>query len=218
MSCRAVVPWIVALAVLGAPSWVFAQKGLKISVADDPSMKEGSPELVLVEVGDFQCPYCGQGAREVLPQVYEKFVRTGKVELIFLDLPLPMHPNAFKAAEAAACAGDQKKFWDMHHILFANQRALAPEQLSGYAEELGLDVPAFQKCLSSGKHAAELREDMRTAQTLGITGTPAYLLGQRLPGGDKIKILEVVRGLPPYEELEKMLQALLPPEPTPSRP
>jgi protein-disulfide isomerase len=145
----------------------------------------------------------------VLQPVYEKFVRTGKVELIYLDLPLQMHPHAFKAAEAAACAGDQKMFWDMHHLLFVNQQALAPDRLPGYAEELGLDVAAFQKCLSSGRHAAGIREDMRTAQILGITGTPAYLLGRRVPGSDKVQILEIVRGLKPYGELEKKLNALL---------
>jgi protein-disulfide isomerase len=145
----------------------------------------------------------------VLTQVYDNFVRTGKVELIFLDLPLPMHQNAFKAAEAAACAGDQNMFWEMHHQLFDNQGALAPEQLTGYAGELGLDVAAFQKCLSSGKQAPGIREDMRVAQNLGITGTPAYLLGRRIPGGDKVQILDMVKGLRPYEELEKKINDLL---------
>jgi protein-disulfide isomerase len=145
----------------------------------------------------------------VLQPVYEKFVRTGKVELIYLDMPLPMHQYAFKAAEAAACAGDQKMFWDMHHLLFENQKALAPDRLPGYAEDLGLDVPAFQACLSSGRHAAEIREHIRVAQSLGITGTPAYLLGRRVPGGDKVEVLEIVNGLPPYEVLEKKLNDLL---------
>lgn len=200
-----------AVLVLAAPSWA-AKKGLKISVEDDPTMKEGSPGLVLVEVGDFQCPYCGKGALEVLPLVYEKFVRTGKVELIFLDLPLQMHPQAFKAAEAAACAGDQQMFWDMHHQLFGNQRALAPEQLSGHAAELGLDVAAFEKCLKSGKHAPGIRQDVRAAETLGITSTPAYLLGRRVPNSDKVEVLEIISGLPPYEYLEKKINELLPAE------
>ena len=145
----------------------------------------------------------------MLPQVYEKFVRTGKVELIFLDLPLQMHPYAFKAAEAAACAGDQKMFWDMHHLLFANQGALAPEKLPGYAEQLGLDVAAFQACLSSRRHVGAIQEDMRVAEILGITGTPAYLFGRRVSGGDKLEILDSVRGLPPYEVIEEKLNALL---------
>jgi protein-disulfide isomerase len=198
--------------LLGSQSWVLAMKGPKISLGDAPSMKEGSPESVLVEVSDFQCPYCGQSAREVLPQVYEKFVRTGKVEILYLHLPLQMHPHAFKAAEAAACAGDQKKFWDMHHVLFANQQALAPVELPGYAEGLGLDVAAFQKCLSSGRHGGDIRRDMRIAQSLGLTSTPAYLLGRRSPGSDKIQIVEIVRGLHPYEELEKKLNDLVAPK------
>ena len=144
----------------------------------------------------------------MLPQVYEKFVRTGKIELIFLDLPLPMHPHAFKAAEAAACAGEQKMFWDMHHVLFANQQALAPDRLPGYAKELGLDVAAFQKCLSGGKQGAAIREDVRTLTILGINGTPRYLLGRRIPDSDKVEVLEIVKGVP-YEELERKLNALL---------
>jgi protein-disulfide isomerase len=145
----------------------------------------------------------------VLPQVIATFVHTGKVELVFLNLPLPMHSHAFQAAEAAACAGDQKHFWDMYHLLFENQQALAADQLQGYAEKIGLDAAAFQKCLSSGRHAADIRRDMRVAQGLGITGTPAYLLGRRSPNGDQIEILDIVKGLPPYEELEKKLNALL---------
>jgi protein-disulfide isomerase len=145
----------------------------------------------------------------VLPQVDEKFVRTGKVELVFLNLPLQMHQNAFKAAEAAACAGDQKKFWEMYHLLFENQRALGPDQLPGYAERLGLDAPAFQKCLSSGQHEKEIRDDMRVAQSLGIRGTPAYVLARRIPGSDKVEIVDIIGGLPPYEELEKRLNALV---------
>lgn len=145
----------------------------------------------------------------MLPQVYERFVRTGKVELIALDLPLQMHPHAFKAAEAAACAGDQSKFWEMHHQLFADQRALGPGQLPTHAEEIGLDVAAFQKCLASGRHAGGIREDIRLANSLGVTGTPAFLLGRRIPGTDKVQLEEIVKGLPPYEVIEEKLNALL---------
>jgi protein-disulfide isomerase len=205
----ALSPWIIAFVLMLAPSWASAQKGLKISVGDSPSMKEGSPGLVLIEVSDFQCPYCGEGFRDVLPRIRGKFVQTGKVELIFLDLPLQMHPNAFKAAEAAACAGDQKKFWEMHDLLFSHQQALSPEQLPGYAGELGLDAAAFQTCLSGGKHAAGIRQHVRIANTLGLHGTPDFVLGRRVAGGDKVEVLDLVKGLPPYEDLEKKIDALL---------
>jgi len=145
----------------------------------------------------------------VLPKVNEKFVQTGKVELVFLDLPLQRHPQAVQAAEAAACAGDQKKFWEMHDLLFAHQRDLAPAQLSGYAETLGLDGATFQKCLSSGRHVAGLRSSVRVAHSLDISGTPAYVLARRISGGDKVQVLEIIHGVRPYEELEKKLDTLL---------
>ena len=150
----------------------------------------------------------------MLPQVKEKFVRTGKVELIFLDLPLQMHPQALKAAQAAACAGDQGKFWEMHDHLFARQNALGPDRLPEYAKEVGLDVTAFQKCLSGSKHVAGIREDVREANViLGINSTPVFLLGRRVPDSDKVEILEIVKGLPPYDVLEEKIEALLPPTP-----
>jgi protein-disulfide isomerase len=134
------------------------------------------------------------------------------LELIYLDLPL-QGPRAFKAAEAAACAGDQDMFWDMHHQLFANQQGLSPDRLAAYAEELGLDAAAFRKCLDSGRHAGGIREDMRAIKVLDINSTPAYLLGRRVPDSDKVEILDVIRGAKPYEELEKKINALLAPAP-----
>ena len=212
VSFRRISSWTVAVGlvfVCGAQSSALAKKGARISVADDPFIKEGSPEIVLVEVSDFQCPGCGGVARDVLPKIHEKFVSTGKVELIYLDYPLRMHPHAFKAAEAAQCANDQKMFWEMHSQLFGNQNALAPEQLPGHAKEIGLDVDVFQKCLSSGRQAGSIREDLRVVQILGITKTPSYVLARRLPKSEKVEVLEVGQGGKAYLELEEKLNALL---------
>lgn len=210
---RRLSPWAIAagiVLILGSQSLAFAKKGVKISIDDDPSIKEGSPTIVLVEVSDFQCPGCGGVARDVLPKIHETFVSTGKVELVYLDFPLQMHPHAFKAAEAGQCANDQKMFWEMHSQLFGNQSALAPEQLVGHAKEVGLDVEAFQKCLSSGRNAGKVREDVRMGRNLlGITKTPSYVLGRRLPDGGKIEVLEVGQGWKAYAELEEKLNALL---------
>jgi protein-disulfide isomerase len=120
-----------------------------------------------------------------------------------------MHANAFKAAEAAACAGDQQKFWPMHDLLFEHQDALAPAQLSGYAAELGLDVPAFQTCLAGGKHDGKISDHIRTARSLGMTGTPSYVLGRRISGSDKVQVVDIIHGVPDYDDLEAKLKALL---------
>jgi len=204
-------------ALLAMPS-LFAKGNPKISVADDPSTKEGTPSLVFIEVSDFECPYCGQGAFELIPRIHEEFVKTGEVELIFLDNPLEIHPDAFRAAQAAACAGEQGKFWDMHHELFGNQKELGPDQLPARAEAVGLDLPAFQKCLGGHKHDGAIREDIRTARNLGINGTPAYLIGRRIEGGEKVEVLEVLHSSQSWPEVEAKIKALLPAKPPPPPP
>lgn len=214
--CNAFALIAFAVFVLGWQSAALAKKNMSISVADDPSWKKGSPELVLVEVSDFQCPACAESAIGVMPQIGEVYVQNGKVELVFLDHPLQRHPQAFQAARAGACANEQGKFWEMHRELFSHQDALMPDRYPGYAKEAGLDVAAFEKCLAGRKHDGAIRDDVRTAEmVLGIDWTPAYLLGRRVPGGDKVEVLEILHGVP-YEVLEAKIKALLPPEPEPA--
>lgn len=94
-----------------------------------------------------------------------------------------MHNNAQKAAEAASCANEQGKFWDYHDKLFANQRALAPDNLKQYATDLGLDVDAFASCLDSGKFANDVRADANDGKRVGVTGTPAFFVNGRFLSG-----------------------------------
>ena len=104
------------------------------------------------------------------------------VERTANDMPLEsIHKLAFKAAEAANCAGEQGKYWEMHGRLFANQQAFEP--WAPHAEALGLDVARFETCLSTGKYADEIRRDMAQAATAGVTGTPAFRRTARRTGG-----------------------------------
>src|SRR5712691_1751168 len=109
-----------------------------ISIANEPVMGDRAAKVAVIEYSDFQCPFCARYAKETFPQITSDYVDTGKVKYAFHDLPLDFHKYAFKAAEAAHCAGDQGKFWEMHGLLFQNQAALAPEQLGTYAKNLGL--------------------------------------------------------------------------------
>jgi len=129
---------------------------------------------------------------------------------VFKDLPLEsIHPQAFKAAESAHCAGDQGKFWQMHDLLFANMKALSPEDLLKYAKTEGLDMPKFQQCLDSNKYAGEIRADMAEVQKAGITGTPAFLLGFIEQDG-KVKAVKKVSGAQPYAAFKDAIEGLLP--------
>ena len=127
---------------------------------------------------------------------------------MFLDLLLEsIHKQAFKAAEAANCAGDQAKYWEMHDRLFENQKALEP--WNTHAEAVGLDLSAFERCLGSGKFAEEIRRDMGEARKAGQTGTPAFMLGRTDPNSSKMKILAAVRGARPFADFKAEIDRLL---------
>ena len=102
---------------------------------------------------------------------------------MFKDYPLPNHPQAPKAAEAAHCAGDQNKYWEMHDRIFASQQAMAVPNLREHAAALGLDMPKFNECLDSGKHAANVNVDYQYGNKLGVSSTPTmYINGRAIVG------------------------------------
>lgn len=145
-----------------------------------------------------------------MPQIDNDYIKTGKIKYVFRDLPLEsIHKNAFKAAEAASCASEQGKFWEMHDRLFANQATLAPTNLPSHAEAIGLDMAKFQQCLDSGKYAAEIRKSMAEAGDAGIAGTPTFLLGFTEPNSSKVKVLKVLRGAQPYTAFKDAIDAAL---------
>jgi protein-disulfide isomerase len=182
-----------------------------ISIEGEPFRGDKNAKLTLVEFSEFQCPFCGRHVRETVPQLDKEYVATGKVKYVFRDLPLEsIHKNAFKASEAAHCAGEQNKFWEMHDRLFENQKSLEPAMLTEHAQAIGVDTKKFQACLDSGKYAAEIRKDIAEANKLGITGTPTTVIGMTQPDS-KIKILRVIRGAQGYNAFKAAFDELLAP-------
>jgi protein-disulfide isomerase len=126
------------------------------------------------------------------------------------DFPIErIHPQAFRAAEAAHCAGAQGKFWEMHARLFANQRALDLNDLMGHARALGLEGPKFHKCLESGTYAERIRGDLADGQKAGVTGTPAFFLGLTRPDEPTINALIKISGALPYQGFKDAIDSLL---------
>lgn len=112
---------------------------------------------------------------------------------MFKDYPLPNHPNAPKAAEAAHCAGEQDKYWQMHDLIFANQQAMAVPNLKAHAQTLGLDLPKFNECLDSGKHAGIVNADYKYGNTLGVSSTPTmYINGRPVVGAQPFEAFQSV--------------------------
>ncbi len=132
--------------------------------------------VTVVEYGDFECPYCGQAE----PVIRALLAGHGDVRYVWRHLPLTdVHPNAQLAAEAAEAAADQDAFWQMHDLLLDRQSALAPKDLIGYAEELGLDAGQFRDHLRSRAGAARIAEDVDSADLSGVSGTPTFFINER---------------------------------------
>jgi protein-disulfide isomerase len=142
-----------------------------------------------------------------MPQIEKEYINTGKIKHVFMEFPLAMHQDAFKAAEAAECAHDQGKFWEMHDRLFSNQKGLGRQGLFKNAEALGLDVPKFKECLDGGKHDAAIRKDMAEGQKAGITGTPAFLLGVIQSDGN-VKVVKKIVGAQPYSSFKSAIDGI----------
>jgi Na+/H+ antiporter NhaA len=156
---------------------------LYIDVDPERDHMRGSIEapVTVVEYGDFECPYCGQ-AEPVVRELLRDFGE--EVRYVWRHLPLnDVHPHAQLAAEAAEAAADQGAFWEMHDLLLDNQDALRPDDLIGYAEQLGLDVERFTNSLRGHTGAARVAEDVDSADLSGVSGTPTFFINSRRQHG-----------------------------------
>ena len=145
-------------------------------MADAPTKGQENAPLTLVEFTDYQCPYCARHSKNVLPQLTKAFIDSGKLRYVLRDFPLAaIHPHAGKAHEAAHCAGDQGKYWEMHDQLFAHPKELQADKLAGHASAVGVaDATAFQTCLDSGKYEAQTKAGVTEGTKIGVRGTPSF--------------------------------------------
>ncbi|MCL2625951.1 MAG: thioredoxin domain-containing protein [Cystobacterineae bacterium] len=178
-----------------------------IPIPDNAPSKgpKNAPVTVLIW-SDFECPFCSK----VVPtlQALEKKY-ANQVRFVFRNLPLDFHKNAQKAAEAAMAAHAQGKFWEMHDMLFENQKALDAASLASYAQKLKLNVKKFQEALDKNTYAEYVNSDLATAKKYSINGTPTFIInGQEISGAQ------------PQASFEKMIDAALAKakEPKPANP
>ena len=149
-----------------------------VSTRDKQSLGAANAPVTVVEFTDYQCPFCLRFTKSTFPHLKEKYIDTGKVRWVGMNLPLAFHKDARKAAQAAHCAGEQEKFWEMRQVLFANPKELAPEHLPSHAQSLSLDMKAFNECLASDRHLALIDQEAKDANAVRLTGTPSFIVGK----------------------------------------
>jgi protein-disulfide isomerase len=185
-----------------------AHAAARVSIAGNPALGKKEAPITVVEFSDYQCPFCKRFFENTLPTLKAEYIDAGKVRYVFRDFPLDrIHPQARKAAEAAHCAGDQGKYWEMHDLLFRNQQALHVESLKLYARNLELDIAVFDACLDRGTYGAEVQRDLEDGLKAGIRGTPGFYVGKTRHDETVEGIL--ISGAHPIDVFRQAIEGLL---------
>jgi protein-disulfide isomerase len=172
-----------------------------ISTTADKSRIRGAETapVWLVEISDFQCPFCKQWHDEVFATIDKEYVQTGKVRLAYLNFPLSrIHPNAQAAAEAAMCAGVQGKFWPLHSSLFDTQKRWAESKapiiiFDSLARAAGVETKSWTSCMTTHATAKLIEADRDRSTKAGVESTPTFFIGDRgLAGAYPVDTFRVV--------------------------
>jgi protein-disulfide isomerase len=182
-----------------------ADRVVKVSLKLEGSVLIGSKDapLTMVEFTDYQCPFCERFHSTTFKEIKKNYIDTGRLRFYSRDLPLPMHNNAMRAAQAARCGGEQGQFWEMRDRLQSNPDKLDLDNLLTYARDLKLDVGKFQTCVETEKYKGAVESDLSEARNLGANGTPAFVVGKSTPDGVDG---QMVLGALPYETFDQILK------------
>jgi protein-disulfide isomerase len=157
---------------------------LEVDADSFRSMGQADAPVVITEFSDYQCPACARVEEELIPDLIEQYVDTGKARFVYREFPLTsIHPAAQKASEAAFCAGQQGLYWEMHEKLFESQGVWGAQgadplaHFKTYADGLGLDTAAFGECLDSGETATLVQADLMAGESVGVSATPFFFVG-----------------------------------------
>lgn len=181
----------------------------KVSVAGELFRGDAGASLAIIEYADFECPFCRRFEHDTLPQIRDAYIKTGKVKYFYRDFPLAFHQHSMSAAQAARCAGEQGKFWEMHDSLFEEPAALATADVERRAGALGLDLGRLEACVSEGHPGEVIQKSMTEAAQMQINGTPTFLIGTIAPNGAIVNVRETLVGAYPFEAFKAKIEPLL---------
>jgi protein-disulfide isomerase len=184
--------------------------GQSIDVSTAPARGRADAVLTLIEFSDYECPFCIRHMQETMPLIDSNYIESGKIRYVFRDFPIDSnHPEAVRAHEAAHCALEQNKFWELHPLLFSAPGTHTPQTLQDRAKEAGLDVNAYRSCVAAGTSTPAIRESGSLAESLGATGTPWFFLGMRDLKTNQVRVIKAIGGAQPYEQFVVAIDAAL---------
>jgi protein-disulfide isomerase len=186
------------------------QRDVILATNNAPFKGNENAPVTLVAFTDFQSSDCGRFSRETLPQLERDYIAPGKLKYVFRSFPdEAANALALSTQQAADCAGDQGKFWQMHDRLFAGKPKLKPDDMPAHARALGLDRDKFMTCFDAGLHMPAIQRDISEGQKNGVTSTPTFFLGPTSADRVKLHVTKIIKGAPPYTEFKDAIDSLL---------
>jgi len=180
-----------------------------IDVTGAPTLGSDAALVTLIEFSDYECPFCIRHFTSTMPEIAKELIDRGQLRYVFRDFPIAaIHPGSPRAHEAARCANDQGRFWQMHGRLFSAPGTHTDEGLTGQASAAGLDVPRFRDCLASGRHAEEVKASVAQVTEYGASGTPVFFIGVRNRATNHVEVLRVISGAQPYASFKEAIEAV----------
>jgi len=185
------------------------------SIDDDPVLGDKNASVTIIEISDYECPFCKRHFDETFPQLVKNYVDTGKVKIVYRDFPLSFHdPIATKEAVAANCAREQggdKKYFEFHDEIFkrtiSNGNGLNDKKIQTIAKELGLNTGKFTTCLADPAQTDEVKKDIADGTAAGASGTPTFVIGKTTSNGEIDG--DLVVGAQPYAAFQAIIDPLL---------
>ena len=163
--------------------------------------------VAIVEFTDFQCPYCARHAAEVLPLLKRNYIDSGKLRYFIRDFPLANHTQARYAAVVALCAEEQGRYWQMHDVLFRNQKRLNPRLYLSLSRDIGLDPTRMSACLINPEAVKKVEADVLYGQSIGVSTTPKFFVG--IVAAGRMTNVIMIKGARPYAEFSAAIELLL---------
>ena len=181
-----------------------------IPVAGAPALGDPKAKVALVEFSDYECPYCIRHFQQTMPRLAQAYVKTGKVRYVFRDWPVDqLHPESIRAHEAAHCAGEQNRYWEMHQVLWGPAGSHTADRLLGLARNAALDMDAFGRCVESRRSDEAIRKTSQLAVELGATGTPTFFIGLLDSEKNTVSVLQGLSGAQPYDVFATAIDSAL---------
>jgi len=171
-----------------------------------PMLGVKTAPLTIVEFTDYQCPFCQRFHVTTFAELKKNYIDTGMVRFFSRDMPLDFHANAMRAAQAARCANEQGKYWQLRDVMGANPNNLDMDSIARFATDLKMDAKALRVCVESDKYKTAVQNDLVEAMKMGATGTPTFVVGRTTPEGVDG---ELMIGALPFPMFDEKLKALL---------